>query len=262
MSNHEQMNPTGRFTGLADKYARYRPSYPAEAMDCLIRECDLAPGALVVDVGCGTGISTRLLAERGLHLIGVEPNDDMRKTAAQAASGRELGRIEYRVGSAEATGLDSGIAQAVTAFQAFHWFDGPRALAEFHRVLAPRGCVALMWNDRDDGDPLGRAYHDILSSTKEGQAVAASWRNSSLQLFHSTLFEQPRTFTFASEQVLDEDGLIGRAFSASYAPREPALVATTTADLRAAFSRFQVEGKVRMRYQVSLFVARRLEHTC
>jgi SAM-dependent methyltransferase len=250
------LNPTGRFTGLADCYAKYRPSYAPAAIDCLLRECGLGRGSTVVDVGCGTGISTRLLAERGLRVIGVDPNLDMLTNAKETAFDSPI-PVKYRQGEAEVTGLDSSIAKAVTAFQAFHWFKGEEALAEFHRVLAPNGWLALVWNDRDNNDPLTAAYHKILSSTFEGQKITNSWRTSSAILDHSPWFEPPRTFTLPSEQSLDEEGLIGRAMSASYAPKEPAALEKMKLDLRQLFSTSQVQGIVRMRYQVNIFLAKR-----
>src|SRR5436305_13648679 len=82
MSDVERFHPTTRFSGRADLYARHRPDYPAAARDFLIGRCGLgAPGALLVDVGCGTGISARLFAARGVRVVGVEPNEDMRALA-------------------------------------------------------------------------------------------------------------------------------------------------------------------------------------
>jgi SAM-dependent methyltransferase len=259
MFSSEGWDPTGRFTGLAAGYAKHRPSYPREAIDCLIQQCRLHAGSTVADVGCGTGISTRLLAARGLHVIGVEPNADMMAAAQGTAPEDESGVIEYRDGQAENTGLPASCAAAVTAFQSFHWFDGERALAEFHRILAPGGCLALVWNDRDDTDPLTRAYHDILIGSLEGQAVTSSWRQSSEILNHSRWFALPRVFTFSSDQILDEEGLVGRALSASYAPREPANREKLVAGLRDLFKNAEQNGLVRMRYQVNLFVSQRAD---
>ena len=55
-------NPVGRFSGLADAYARHRPSYPDEAVRAVIARANLGRASLLVDVGCGTGISARLFA--------------------------------------------------------------------------------------------------------------------------------------------------------------------------------------------------------
>src|SRR5579885_2930786 len=102
MSELSECNPLGRFSGLADKYARCRPSYPAAAIDYVYARCNLEAGKLLVDVGCGTGISSRLFSQKGLQVIGLEPNQDM-LTQAMAESGSCP--AEYRCASAEETGL-------------------------------------------------------------------------------------------------------------------------------------------------------------
>src|SRR5437764_1226999 len=111
-------NPTGRFSGLADLYARHRPDYPAAALDLIVRRCGLGRDTLLVDVGCGTGISARLFAARGIPVVGVEPNDEMRSRAEAAPLPAGAVSLEYRKGRAEATGLPEGAAAAVLAAQA------------------------------------------------------------------------------------------------------------------------------------------------
>ena len=66
-----------RFSGLAGLYDRHRPSYPAALLDWIVTSAGLAPGDPVADIGCGTGIATRLLAERGFDVVGVDPNQAM-----------------------------------------------------------------------------------------------------------------------------------------------------------------------------------------
>src|SRR5947209_3039744 len=160
MTAASRADPRGRFAGLAGLYARHRPGYPPAALDLIAERCKLDSAALLVDVGCGTGIATRLFAARGVRVIGIEPDDDMRAQAQAAlteedpASGASGSRSpEYRKGTAEATGLPDAVATAVLVAQAFHWFDAPAALGEFHRILRPLGSVALLWNERDQADP-------------------------------------------------------------------------------------------------------------
>src|SRR5260370_14245042 len=106
-----QPNPTGRFTGLADKYAKYRPSYPAAALDFIMARCGLGPRALLVDVGCGTGISSRLFALRGIPVLGIDPNADMRSRAEAEPLPSGVPVPRYCEGRAEATGLADGVAE-------------------------------------------------------------------------------------------------------------------------------------------------------
>src|SRR5262245_25912751 len=121
MSDLSQYNPTGRFTGLADLYARCRPGYPPEALDFLITHCGLGRGSLLVDVGSGTGISARLFARRGVSVLGIEPNAEMRARAEAESLPPDLPTPVYQEGRAEATNLPDNMANAVLAAQAFHW---------------------------------------------------------------------------------------------------------------------------------------------
>src|SRR4051812_12631337 len=114
MSEREHLNPTGRFSGLADLYAKFRPGYPDTALDYLLGRCGLTAASLVVDVGCGTGISSRLLAGRGPRVLGIEPNAEMRARAATEVSPGQQAP-GYRDGRAEATGLPDAGADAVLA---------------------------------------------------------------------------------------------------------------------------------------------------
>jgi len=97
------MDSKERFSGCADNYVKYRPSYPPEAIDCLMEVCGLAFGMSSADVGAGTGKLTRLLLERGLAVYAVEPNDAMRTAMEQSCAGMP-GFLPVKA-SAEETGL-------------------------------------------------------------------------------------------------------------------------------------------------------------
>ncbi|MGH9279466.1 MAG: class I SAM-dependent methyltransferase, partial [Acidimicrobiales bacterium] len=104
----------------------------------------LWPGRTVLDLAAGTGKLTRLLVPSGARVVGVEPLAEMRAELAGV-----LPEVEAVEGTAEAIPLGDGTADAVTVAQAFHWFDGARALDEIHRVLRPQGGLAMLWNVRD-----------------------------------------------------------------------------------------------------------------
>jgi SAM-dependent methyltransferase len=251
------MNPTGRFTGLADVYAKYRPTYPVEAIDFILRRCGLRAGSVLVEVGCGTGISSRLFAARGLQVIGVEPNAEMRTVAeAEAASAEHPGPI-YRDGRAEATGFPPHSADAVLAAQAFHWFEPEPALREFHRILRPSSWAILLWNERDQSDPFTAAYSAVIRTAPDTATVEMPRSRAGGPLLHSTWFENAERAVFRNAQTLDEEGLVGRAFSASYAPRGRAQAAEFASALRAVFARYQQQGKVVLQYETSVYLGQR-----
>lgn len=255
MGHLSRHNPTDRFTGLGSLYARCRPSYPPEAVDRVVRRCGLGPGSVLVDVGAGTGISSRLFGERGVRVIGIEPNADMRARAEAEPTPPGLPAPVYRDGRAEATGLPPAIADAVLAAQAFHWFDAPAALAEFHRVLKPRGWVSLWWNERDESDPFTAAFGAVIRSAPDAAAVEIPRSGAGVPLQSSPLFEKAECVRLPNEQRLDEEGLLGRAFSASYAPRGEQATAFAEA-LKAVFRRFAQQGEVVLHYQTTIYLGK------
>lgn len=257
MYDPQAWNPTGRFSGLADIYAKHRPDYPAAAIDFILAHCGLAAGALVIDVGCGTGISSRQLAERGLRVIGIEPNADMRKQAESFSRDPKGSALEYREGTAEATGIGDSSADAVLAAQAFHWFDPEPTLREFCRILKPCGWVVLMWNERDESDPFTAAFGDVIRTARDATAVEAPRPRSGNVLLTHPLFTQGERVLFKHEQMMDEEGMLGRAFSMSFSPKSEEEAAKFAAMLREVFGQFQKEGKVVLRYETSVTVGRK-----
>src|SRR5437762_3596243 len=146
------------FAFAADAYEESRPTYPDEAVAWLTRELELGPGRTVVDLAAGTGKLTRLLTPTDSTVIAIEPVDEMRRTLAHTTPDADA-----RPGTAERTGLPDAIADSVTVAQAFHWFDGPAALAEIHRIMKPHGRLAVIYNVRDLDDPAQHAVDELLA---------------------------------------------------------------------------------------------------
>lgn len=206
----EPVDSRERFAGVAAGYARFRPSYPAALVDWIMAESGVRPGDRVADVGCGTGILTRLLAQRGLGVTGIDPNEDMLEQARAAG-----GPAGYRRGEAGTTGLDRASVALVTVAQAFHWFGADAALAEFHRVLQPGGHVAAVWNLRA-ASPFMAEYQALLRRFSSEYAVMESWEESLARLRAHPRVEVPRDFEAPNAQAFDFEGLQGRSWSSSY----------------------------------------------
>lgn len=250
-------DPTGRFTGLAELYARCRPGYPDSAVNFILSHCHLQPGSVLVDVGCGTGISARIMARRGLKVTGIEPNADMRMQAEAEVLPAELPRPVYRDGKAEATGLPDGHADAILSAQAFHWFEREAALREFYRILKPGGWVALMWNERDEADLFTAAYGEVIRSSVDAAMLESTRARAGEILLTCPLFQNTSKVQFSNAQELDEEGVVGRAFSVSYAPKDPAAAETYATRLRQVFRHFQNNARVLLRYVTTVYVGQR-----
>src|SRR5262245_48050038 len=134
---------TERFSSRVENYIKYRPGYPAAALDLMQRKCGLSNDSIFADIGSGTGISTELLLQRGYAVYGVEPNPDMREAAERLLSGYP--RFYSQNGTAEATNLPNSSIDCIVAAQAFHWFTREPAHTEWQRILKPGGWVVLIW---------------------------------------------------------------------------------------------------------------------
>ena len=211
-------DPTQRVTDRVADYVRYRPGYPPTLLDYLQQLCGLSPTDRIADVGSGTGQLTRLFLAGGYWVYGVEPNPAMRQAAeSQLAACR---RFYSQPGRAEATGLPDASVALVVAGQAFHWFDPDLSRAEFQRILSPGGCVALVWNNRDQTHPFQRAYESLLLQYAPAYSAVRHRRQDTLaqmQPFYGP--SAPHTHTLDYCQSLDWAGLWGRLMSCSYAPR-------------------------------------------
>jgi SAM-dependent methyltransferase len=130
---------TSRFSGFADLYDSERPA-PPSALGPLLAAYAGVARPHVVDLGSGTGLSSRWAAGWAGSVVGVEPNDDMRAVAVS----RPLEGVSYRAGLSHDTGLSSGVADVVTAVQAMHWMEPESTLGEVARILRPGGVFAAV----------------------------------------------------------------------------------------------------------------------
>lgn len=243
-----------RFTGLADIYAKYRPSYPDDFIRYLYSGQGFSQGSVIADIGSGTGILTELLLRENSTVYGVEPNADMRGTAECMLS-RYPNYISMR-GTAERTGLNASSIDFITVAQAFHWFDRPAFKAECRRVLKERGKVILVYNTRDSASQLVMENDAVIHRyCPDFKGFSGGMRGRSPEeyadFFKAGACEHK---VFRNDVVHDEDGFIGRNLSGSYAPKkgsphyEPYIT-----DLKRLFLKYSHNGFLLMPYLTQSF---------
>jgi SAM-dependent methyltransferase len=197
----------------AEAYERGRPAYPREAVEWVCEQLELAPHSLVVDLGAGTGKLGRLVrALSGAKVVGVEPVPEMRAIAAAAG----LATLE---GTAERLPAADGSTDAVFCGEAFHWFDGSRALDEIARVLGPGGGIGLLWNIHlwDPDADWVRAVEALLAPHSDGRPQtrygSGRWRAAFELDARWAPLEQR---AFLHEQRLDPAGIVDHVASVAY----------------------------------------------
>jgi ubiquinone/menaquinone biosynthesis C-methylase UbiE len=203
------------FQKTSHEYERGRPGYPRDSVDWIIEKARLEPGTTVVDLAAGTGKLTVELTSSGARVVAIEPLAEMRARLSE-----RLPDVEVRQGLAEATGLASDSADAVTIAQAFHWFANGEALAEIHRILRPGGLMFLIWNRRDVADPV-QAEISRLCAPFIGSAPSygsGRWRD---VMGESSRFELAGEHHARMDQQVDRDGLVARVASTSYIANLP-----------------------------------------
>jgi len=212
--------------GFADVYDRYRPAPPESVLDVLAFVAGVERPGLVVDLGCGTGLSTRAWADRADRVVGVEANPRM---VERARAVTQQANIDYLEGYAGDTGLPSGEADLVTTWQAFHWMEPQPVLAEAARVLRARGAFAACDYDVSPivEPEVDAAFTELLRARRDARlrlelpAGSASWPKEK----HLEQIRASGAFRYARELVAhgwwetDAERIVGLAESIG-GPRE------------------------------------------
>lgn len=246
------MDPTERFSDRVENYAKFRPNYP----DALIRFMleRLPAPAVIADIGSGTGILSDQLLGAGYTVFGVEPNEPMRLEAERRLGTRS--RFHSVAGTAEATTLATGSAQAITCAQSFHWFDRARCRAEFDRILQKPSLVFLIWNERIS-EGLMEEYDGILkeAAPEYGSVGRHNLSDSDIAEFFAPILVEIKYFPHS--QRLDRQAFIGRLLSSSYAPNVGKAGHDVFIEkMERFFGKHAQEGWIDFPYQTRVYLAR------
>jgi SAM-dependent methyltransferase len=200
---------------FAQHYDRYRPSAPSALLE-LVHDLVGRP-ALVVDLGCGTGLSTRVWADGAERVVGIEPSAAM---VAHARQVTQRPNIEYRHASAYQTGLPDGCADAVTASQSLQWMRPEDVFPEIDRILKPGGVLCAyeyfslltpLWTPEQAFAELRRRTRELRK--ERGLDGAEMWPVSRERLEGSGVFRHTRELVLHNVEEGDSDRLVGFALS-------------------------------------------------
>ena len=164
----------------------------------------------------GTGISAKVFLENGNPVIGVEPNEAMRRSSEEFL--HDFPNFKTIDGTAENTTLAENSVDFVIAAQAFHWFDKAKTKDDFRRILRGDGFIALIWNERElDTTQFLRDYEKILVEFGTDYQTVRH-ENINMEILRDFFGDNIRQASFQNVQSLDYDGLQGRMLSSSYIP--------------------------------------------
>lgn len=235
-------------------YVRFRPGYPAGVAELVARECGLSAGAVVADIGSGTGFLARVFLDSEFRVIGVEPNREMRAAGDELL--QDYANFRSVAGTAEATTLPDASCDIAVAGQAFHWFDVERTRAEWRRILKPNSHAALIWNERARDTDLMRAVEEVIDryANDRDRSIREGGRGRIGGFFAPA---EVRLNELPNHQDFDFEGLLGRIYSCSYIPTEDNPASKDMVrDLRRVFEKFESGGTIRFDYTTQIYWGR------
>ena len=126
---------TSAFDIVAKEYTQHRPTWNASCIEAIVQLCPHRERAL--EVGCGSGQATSLLASHFQRLIATDPAPELIKLAPT------IPNVKWHISRAEEVVAEQGSVNAIFAFQAAHWFDMD-AFAIACRDMAAEGCRIIL----------------------------------------------------------------------------------------------------------------------
>lgn len=245
-----------RFAGFADVYDKARPTAPRKATEIILRYLNYKPSC-VIDLGCGTGLSTMIWEDLAGAVIGIEPSQDMIAVARRKALGHDS--VQFLNGFSDATGLGDKSADIVTCSQSFHWMDPEKTLKEAGRILKDNGVFAVydcdwppvcLWEAEKMYQEFLQAVIELRKNDETPERKALSFpKEGHLESFRRYgSFRYVREIVFSNTETCDADRWIGLMLSQgeiqsllqNFSSQIEPLLVTFSQNIRAIFGEKQL----------------------
>ena len=223
MSTHNE-NPDA-FRGAAYYYSRFRPSIPVEVVDYVRDRFKLDGTSVLLDMGCGTGISTFAFAPCFARAVAFDTNDEM--LAQARARQPESLRIEWQSRSDRDVTPSEGPYRLATACRSFNWMDQYPLLAKLHHILEPGGGVALIGDGSfwTGDDPWEATVRDVIQrflgqTRRAGKKTYAAPTEPYTAMLEKSGYLDVEYKDVQVERAWNVDGIIGYLYSTSFSARD------------------------------------------
>ncbi len=242
------------FSKKAEKYAKFRWDYAADAIETIINITQMSINSTLADIGAGTGILTRHFIAKAQKIYAIEPNIELRQILT-----RELGifpSISVLNGCAEDTNLPDNSVDVIIVAQAIHWFDPEPARQEMMRILKDNGWLVLVRNYGTNQEK----YEAIKSLMKEEygadfSVVTGRPKEKPYRFYFGNNDFKTFSFPFAFQQGWEE--FLGTLTTTSFMPDEDhPLFPKLETEARKVFSQYSNHGYWMVEGETELIIGR------
>lgn len=248
---------TEKFTGKAEIYAKYRPSYPSEYIKYLLGSTGVSDQSIIADIGAGTGIFTGKLLDEDMSVLAVEPNEDMRNVGTTYLS--KYPKCTVVNGTAENTTIMDKSVDLITVAQAFHWFDKKVFKKECQRILkSDDNKVALVWNFRNTESVVVKELDKICRELCPQYTGFNGGIMNDTEVFNCFFRDGSYEYKVFNNDIIDNlDGFIGRALTSSYAPKQgDAYYDEFIKRLNDLFEAYSIDGLITLSIEARSYIGR------
>jgi SAM-dependent methyltransferase len=149
----------------AERYDRFRPTYPPELFKKLIDDAGIDAGSFLLEIGLGTGQATRPIADTGADITAIELGSELAEKARHEL--RRYANVAIITDSFENADLPAAHYDCIYAATAFHWVKDEYKFTKTAKLLKPGGYLALIHTEHisdDKGDVFGMLCQPIYDT--------------------------------------------------------------------------------------------------
>ena len=243
------------YYGKQEDYSKYRPTYSIELFELLSKEFDMNT-KVIVELGAGTGIFSKIASIYCKQIYYVEPNIDMINKGKEYC--KDCNNIVYVNKSAESTELPKKSIDIVFAVQSFHWFDKQKLKKEVCKILKDNGYFAIVWNDWvDEKNEFSKEYFKYISDWNT-KLTGKTYQHKNID-DRKNFFKngEYKTYTFIHSKKYTIDMLVGLSKSLSYAPKENSEYYKGFIEgIVSIFNKYKKDNEVHFDFHTEMFIGK------
>lgn len=201
-------NQSEQFDKSADYYDKYRPSYPEELINCIIRDTGITSSSKILEIGAGSGKATELFVNKGFDMYCIEPGANL--VAAGQNKFSYTDRVKFCTCRFEEWDEMKDHFDLAISAQAFHWVPKPVGFHKCASALKPNGFIGLFWNlYLTYNEPIDVELAEVVMFTQSEESCEERIKLHIQEIQSSSVFKEPVVYRFPWSQKCTTEEYVG-----------------------------------------------------